>query len=64
VIPFDYERAGDARSAVATVAGRPGAVFLGAGTNLVDHMKLGVANPDLPSWANSSGSARCGQGWS
>jgi xanthine dehydrogenase YagS FAD-binding subunit len=47
VIPFDYERADDARSAVATVAGRPGAVFLGAGTNLVDHMKLGVANPDL-----------------
>jgi xanthine dehydrogenase YagS FAD-binding subunit len=42
VIPFDYERADDARSAVATVAGRPGAVFLGAGTNLVDHMKLGV----------------------
>jgi xanthine dehydrogenase YagS FAD-binding subunit len=47
VIPFDYQRADDVRSAVATVAARPGAVFLGAGTNLVDHMKLGVANPDL-----------------
>ncbi|WP_214370759.1 FAD binding domain-containing protein [Pseudonocardia sp. H11422] len=47
MIPFDYRRADDARSAVATVADRPGAVFLGAGTNLVDHMKLGVASPDL-----------------
>lgn len=45
--PFEYERAADVRSAVATVAARPGAVFLGAGTNLVDHMKLGVASPDL-----------------
>jgi xanthine dehydrogenase YagS FAD-binding subunit len=47
VNPFEYERAADVRSAVATVAARPGAVFLGAGTNLVDHMKLGVASPDL-----------------
>lgn len=47
MIPFEYRRADDARSAVATVAARPGAVFLGAGTNLVDHMKLGVAGPDL-----------------
>ena len=45
--PFEYERAADAASAVARVAGRPGAAFLGAGTNLVDHMKLGVASPDL-----------------
>ena len=29
------------------VAGRPGAAFLAGGTNLVDHMKLGVAAPDL-----------------
>jgi xanthine dehydrogenase YagS FAD-binding subunit len=47
VIPFDYERADDAAGAVATVAGRPGAAFLGGGTNLVDHMRLGVASPDL-----------------
>jgi xanthine dehydrogenase YagS FAD-binding subunit len=47
VRPFDYLRATDAASAVATVAGRPGALFLGGGTNLVDHMKLGVRSPDL-----------------
>jgi xanthine dehydrogenase YagS FAD-binding subunit len=47
VKPFDYELAADAHSAVATVARRPDAVFLGGGTNLVDHMKLGVASPDL-----------------
>jgi xanthine dehydrogenase YagS FAD-binding subunit len=29
------------------VAARPNAVFLGGGTNLVDHMRLGVAHPDL-----------------
>lgn len=45
--PFAYERAADAATAVARVAGHPGAAFLGAGTNLVDHMKLGVASPDL-----------------
>ncbi|GAA4983251.1 FAD binding domain-containing protein [Actinopolymorpha pittospori] len=45
--PFEYVRATDAASAVATVSAHPGARFLGAGTNLVDHMKLGVARPDL-----------------
>ncbi|MDQ3676273.1 MAG: xanthine dehydrogenase family protein subunit M [Actinomycetota bacterium] len=45
--PFDYERAHDVGSAVAAVAARPGAVFLAGGTNLVDHMKLGIASPDL-----------------
>ncbi|HEX5493192.1 MAG TPA: xanthine dehydrogenase family protein subunit M [Mycobacteriales bacterium] len=45
--PFDYQRATDAPAAVATVTHRPGAVFLGGGTNLVDHMKLGVRSPDL-----------------
>ena len=35
------------RDAVAAVAAHPDAVFLGGGTNLVDHMKLGVASPDL-----------------
>jgi xanthine dehydrogenase YagS FAD-binding subunit len=44
---FRYERAIDARSAVATVAGHPDARFLGGGTNLVDHMKLGIARPGL-----------------
>jgi xanthine dehydrogenase YagS FAD-binding subunit len=47
VRPFDYERAADASGAVAAVAARPGAAFLGGGTNLVDHMKLGIASPDL-----------------
>ncbi|HEY2035940.1 MAG TPA: xanthine dehydrogenase family protein subunit M [Steroidobacteraceae bacterium] len=45
--PFDYERATDASSAVARVSGRPNAVFLGGGTNLVDHMRLGVIRPEL-----------------
>jgi xanthine dehydrogenase YagS FAD-binding subunit len=45
--PFAYERAADADSAVAAVAGRPDAVFLAGGTNLVDHMKLGLVAPEL-----------------
>ena len=45
--PFAYERATDPHGAVAAVAQRPGAAFLAGGTNLVDHMKLGVAAPDL-----------------
>ena len=45
--PFAYERASDAGSAVARVAAHPNAAFLGGGTNLVDHMRLGVAHPDL-----------------
>jgi xanthine dehydrogenase YagS FAD-binding subunit len=44
---FRYERAHDTASAVAAVAGHAGAVFLAGGTNLVDHMKLGIANPEL-----------------
>jgi xanthine dehydrogenase YagS FAD-binding subunit len=44
---FAYERAADAQTAVALVAGHPGATFLGGGTNLVDHMKLGIAAPEL-----------------
>jgi xanthine dehydrogenase YagS FAD-binding subunit len=47
MIPFDYVRASDAHAAVAAIAARPKAAFLGGGTNLVDHMKLGVASPDL-----------------
>ena len=45
--PFRYEQASDAASAVATVTGTPGAVYVAGGTNLVDHLKLGVAQPDL-----------------
>ncbi len=37
----------DADGAVAAVAGRRGAAFLAGGTNLVDHMKLGIESPDL-----------------
>ena len=44
---FEFERATDAQSAVALVAKRPEAVFLGGGTNLVDHMKLGIAVPEM-----------------
>jgi xanthine dehydrogenase YagS FAD-binding subunit len=46
VNPFAYQRADDAAGAVAAVAGDPGAMFLGGGTNLVDHMRLGIAKPD------------------
>jgi xanthine dehydrogenase YagS FAD-binding subunit len=45
--PFGYERPVDPRRAVALVADRAGAMFLGAGTNLVDHMRLGIAHPEL-----------------
>ncbi|MBV9003055.1 MAG: xanthine dehydrogenase family protein subunit M [Solirubrobacterales bacterium] len=44
---FAFERPRDAEAAVALVANRPGAAFLGGGTNLVDHMKLGIASPEL-----------------
>jgi xanthine dehydrogenase YagS FAD-binding subunit len=47
VIPFDYEQATDVDGAVATVTADPQACFLAGGTNLVDHMKLGVAEPRL-----------------
>ena len=45
--PFAYERATDAAGAVAAVAGRPGAVFLAGGTNLVDNLRLEIADPDV-----------------
>jgi xanthine dehydrogenase YagS FAD-binding subunit len=45
--PFRYERASDAESAVALLAQEPGGVFLAGGTNLVDHLKLGLSQPDL-----------------
>jgi xanthine dehydrogenase YagS FAD-binding subunit len=47
VIPFTYQLADSAEDAVRILAGRSDAVFLGGGTNLVDHMKLGVVAPKL-----------------
>jgi len=44
--PFEYVQATDPAAAVA-LAGRPGAAFLAGGTNLVDHLKLGIAAPEL-----------------
>ncbi len=45
--PFRYERAADAPSAVALLAQAPNGAFLAGGTNLVDHLKLGVRQPEL-----------------
>jgi xanthine dehydrogenase YagS FAD-binding subunit len=45
--PFAYATPPDAREAVLAVAERPDAAFLGGGTNLVDHLRLGVARPGL-----------------
>jgi xanthine dehydrogenase YagS FAD-binding subunit len=47
MIPFAYHRATSVADAVTAVADRPDAVFLAGGTNLVDHMKLGVIAPSL-----------------
>jgi xanthine dehydrogenase YagS FAD-binding subunit len=44
--PFGYQRPATAEEAVA-LAARPGARYLGGGTNLVDLMKLGVETPEL-----------------
>jgi xanthine dehydrogenase YagS FAD-binding subunit len=41
-----YVRASDPAHAVATVVDDPTARFLAGGTNLVDHLKLGVATPE------------------
>ena len=45
--PFAYQVPDDAVAAVRTVAADPGAAFLAGGTNLVDHLKLGIAEPGL-----------------
>ena len=45
--PFAYERATDVAAAARRVRTNDRAAFLGAGTNLVDHMKLGIATPEL-----------------
>ncbi|GAA2737984.1 xanthine dehydrogenase family protein subunit M [Pedococcus aerophilus] len=42
-----WERATDAASAVERVSSAPDAQFIAAGSNLVDHLKLGIARPDL-----------------
>jgi xanthine dehydrogenase YagS FAD-binding subunit len=47
MIPFAYHRATSVADAVSAVATRADAVFLAGGTNLVDHMKLGVVEPGL-----------------
>ncbi|MEV4900532.1 xanthine dehydrogenase family protein subunit M [Citricoccus sp. NPDC055426] len=43
--PLTYEVPATAAQAVAAVAGDPQARYLGGGTNLVDHLKLGVSTP-------------------
>jgi xanthine dehydrogenase YagS FAD-binding subunit len=47
VRPFDYQRATDAVGAVAALVDHPDGTYLGGGTNLVDHLRLGVATPDV-----------------
>ena len=44
---FEYLRPADEAAAIEALAARPGAAFLGGGTNVVDLMKLGVAVPEL-----------------
>ena len=45
--PFDYRRVADPAEAVAVLSEHPDAAYLGGGTNLVDHLKLGITGPDL-----------------
>jgi hypothetical protein len=45
--PCAFARPSDAGEAVRAVAGDPEVVFLAGGTNLVDHLRLGVARPAL-----------------
>jgi xanthine dehydrogenase YagS FAD-binding subunit len=45
--PFEYEQASNARRAIDLLAERPNSAFLAGGTNLVDHLKLGIAQPEL-----------------
>ncbi|WP_309133142.1 xanthine dehydrogenase family protein subunit M [Brevibacterium sp.] len=45
--PFDYQRAADTDDALIALADRPDAVYLAGGTNLVDHLKLGIIAPNL-----------------
>ena len=43
--PFTYARPDDAAAAVAVVGADPDARFLAGGTNLIDHLKLGIVSP-------------------
>ena len=43
--PFTYERATTPQAAAAAVAAKPGAKFIGGGTNLLDLMKLQIEAP-------------------
>jgi xanthine dehydrogenase YagS FAD-binding subunit len=43
--PFQYQRAGDAKTAISMVASRSSAKFVGGGTNLVDLMREGIEGP-------------------
>lgn len=45
--PFDYHRAADVDDALATATSSPNARYLGGGTNLVDHMRLGIEEPEV-----------------
>jgi xanthine dehydrogenase YagS FAD-binding subunit len=45
--PFAFARPADTGEAVRAVASDPQAVFLAGGTNLVDHLRLGIARPAL-----------------
>jgi xanthine dehydrogenase YagS FAD-binding subunit len=47
VNPFRYERAGDASDAITLLSQEPMGLLLAGGTNLVDLMKLDVAQPEL-----------------
>ncbi|WP_210651612.1 xanthine dehydrogenase family protein subunit M [Nocardioides sp. SYSU D00065] len=44
---LDYRRPESAQEAVELVSSHPGARYLAGGSNLVDHLKLGVAAPDV-----------------
>jgi xanthine dehydrogenase YagS FAD-binding subunit len=46
VKPFAYSKPADVAAAVRDVVAEPNAVFLAGGTNLVDHLRLGIARPD------------------
>ncbi|GIL27851.1 FAD binding domain-containing protein [Actinocatenispora comari] len=45
--PFRYDRATSPAAAVAAVAADPQASYLAGGTNLVDHLRLGLTEPGL-----------------
>ncbi|GAA1865573.1 FAD binding domain-containing protein [Brevibacterium marinum] len=45
--PFEYKRPADTYEAVAVLTEHSDAVFLAGGSNLVDHLKLGITEPGL-----------------